>query len=97
MAHISQNYFHDIDDYLETIKFYLLHWAAAADANLEQMSSKREAAFIQGLSGKTRIFLDLQNISGTNNILQIIQTMESNMKERSQEENYFSKKQIPKF
>ena len=82
LATLSQNNFHDIEYYMKAIEDILLRWAAAVQASEEEISSKREATFMNGLSNETQNFIDLQNIKIAEHVLQRIKETEENIKHR---------------
>ena len=59
LSRITQNAFHDIEDYMFTILSVVEKWAAATNASYEEIEEKKESAFLQGLSVETLNFMDL--------------------------------------
>ena len=77
LSQINQNQYHDIDDYLETIDFYLIRRVPSNNASETQYNEKRDTTFIQGLSAETRNFVDIHINRGASNILQLIMFLSS--------------------
>ena len=87
LSTLSQDNFHDIEDYMEAIDNVLIRWAAASKASLDSVNAKREAIFKQGLSSETRTFMDIHNIQPAESMYARIFETESNIKTRLKEES----------